>query len=543
MPKPSAEPEHPDEKAQPKGSGFHQPVALAAAGLVLGVAFEVLFFKRPLGVSFAVWVGLCLVALFFLGRREGVSPAPVAWALAGVVLLLSILPVFRAEPLTVFLDVVLALAGLALLVRVYQQGDLLSFGFFDFGLGLVLPPVEAWFRPWSVLSETQAQVFQGRQTQSALAGVGRGLLLAFPIVVAFLVLLSSADLIFGDYVRQTLAWLDLARFFDYLGRLTVILLIGVFSLGALVVALRRSDGYRLIGEDKPLLPPFLGFTEAAVVLGAVDLLFGLFVVVQLRYFFGGEANITAAGYTYAEYARRGFAELVFLALLTLGMILALGAWTRRERRSHVQSFNGLSGLLVLLTGVILTSAFMRLLLYEEAYGFSRLRTYTHVAILWMGVLFLAFLGLLLAGRLRAFAVACAVGAIGFCLTLNLLNVDAFIVRQNFANPSRAGELDAGYLATLSADAVPALVSRLDQLPPDARDDLLPGMACGLQALRDRQQRVGWPSYRWVQAEALTRLESVSGDLASYPLEEIEGTTAFTVTVGEESEYCGRFGLQ
>ncbi len=142
--------------------------------------------------------------------------------------------------------------------------------------------------------------------------------------MAFLVLLSSADLVFGDYVKQALAWLDLTRFFDYLGRLTVILLVGLFSLGALVVALRRSDGYRLIGQDKPLLAPFLGFTEAAVVLAAVDVLFALFVAVQLRYFFGGEANITAAGYTYATYARRGFAELVFLALLTLGMILALG---------------------------------------------------------------------------------------------------------------------------------------------------------------------------------------------------------------------------
>jgi hypothetical protein len=518
-------------------------VALAASGLLLGVAFEILFYGRPLGISFAVWVILCLTALFFLGRREGVSPAPVAWALAAIVVLFSVLPVFRAEPLTVFLDAVFALAGLALLVRVYQQGDLLSYGFFDFGMGIVMPTVEAWFRPWRVLSETQAQMFQKRQSQSALAGVGRGLLLAFPIVVAFLVLLSSADLIFGDYVRQALSWLDLSRFFDYLGRLTVILLAGLFSLGALVVALRRSDGYKLIGEDKPILAPFLGFTEAVVVLGAVDLLFGLFVVVQLRYFFGGEANITAAGYTYAEYARRGFAELVFLALLTLAMILALGAWARREQRSHVRGFNALSGLLVLLTGVILTSAFMRLLLYEEAYGFSRLRTYTHVAILWMGVLFLAFLGLLLAGRLRAFAVACAAGAIGFCLTLNLLNVDAFIVRQNFANPSRAGDLDAAYLATLSADAVPPLVARLDQFPHDARDNLLPGMACGLQALRDRQKRVGWPSYRSAQAEALAQLETISDRLAEYRVEKVEGTTTWAVTVGDQSIYCGGYGMR
>ncbi len=543
MPKPPSESDPSTADSSQQGSGFLRPVALAASGLFLGLAFEVLLYGRPIGVSFALWVWLCIGALFFLGRTEARSPSPVAVALAVLVGVLAVLPVFRAEPLTVFLDVVLALAGLALLVHVYRQGDLLSYGFLDFGMGLVIPTFQAWFRPWRVLSETQAQLFKEKQTQSKLAGVGRGLLLAFPILVAFLVLLSSADLVFGDFVRHALAWLDLARFFDYLGRLAVILGMALFSLGALVVALRHSEGYRLIGQDKPLLAPFLGFTEAAVVLAAVDVLFGLFVAVQLHYFFGGQVNISAAGYTYAEYARRGFAELVFLALLTLGMILALGAWTRRGQTGERRSFNALSGLLVLLTGVILTSAFMRLTLYEEAYGFSRLRTYTHVAILWMGVLFLAFLGLLLAGRLRGFAVACAAGAVGFCLALNLLNVDAFIVRQNFSNPSRAGELDAAYLATLSADAVPPLVDRLDQIPFEARDALLPALSCGLQALRDRQDQVGWPSYRWVQADALRRLESVSSVLSNYPVGTMEGSTALAVSVGGLSVNCGRFGMQ
>jgi hypothetical protein len=229
-------------------------------------------------------------------------------------------------------------------------------------------------------------------------------------------------------------------------------------------------------------------------------------------------------------------------LLTLGLILALGAWTHRTSQGRKIGFNALSGLLVLLTGVILTSAFMRLLLYEQAYGFSRLRTYTHVAIVWMGVLFLTFLGLLLAGRLRAFAVACAAAAVGFCLTLNLLNVDAFIVRQNFANPSRAGALDAAYLATLSADAVPPLTARLDQVPAVARDDLLPSLACDLAILRERQARAGWPSYRRAQAQALAALEGVAAALGGYSVRQVEGTSAWKVTVGQDELYCTVFGM-
>ncbi len=80
-------------------------------------------------------------------------------------------------------------------------------------------------------------------------------------------------------------------------------------------------------QDKPILAPFLGFTESTVVLIAVDLLFALFVFIQFRYLFGGQANITPVGYTYSEYARRGFGELVAVAFLSLGLILGLGAYT------------------------------------------------------------------------------------------------------------------------------------------------------------------------------------------------------------------------
>ncbi len=245
--------------AQP--SGFRRPLRLAAAGLVLGTAFEYLFYGRPLGVSFAIWTWLCLAALIGLGWQEGVKPSAPSLGLGAAVAVLSVLPAFRSEPLTVFLDVILTLCGLALLVRTYRSKDLMAFGFADFGLGLVIPPLEAWFRPWRVLSETQARLLRQRQSQSTLAGVGRGLLLAFPILIVFLVLLSSADLVFGDYVKRALDWLDLARFFEYMGRLTVLILSGLFTLGALVAALRRAESRRLVGLDQPLLSPFIGFTE------------------------------------------------------------------------------------------------------------------------------------------------------------------------------------------------------------------------------------------------------------------------------------------
>ncbi len=113
------------------------------------------------------------------------------------------------------------------------------------------------------------------------------------------------------------------------------------------------------------------------------------MVIQVRYFFGGQANISVAGFTYSEYARRGFGELIFVAFFSLLMILGLGAVTRRESLAQQRVFSGLSAAIVVLVMVMLVSAYERLLLYETAYGFSRLRTYTHVALVWIGILLAA----------------------------------------------------------------------------------------------------------------------------------------------------------
>ncbi|HZD60956.1 MAG TPA: DUF4153 domain-containing protein, partial [Anaerolineae bacterium] len=60
----------------------------------------------------------------------------------------------------------------------------------------------------------------------------------------------------------------------------------------------------------------LAFTESVILLGSVNGLLAFFIVIQFTYLFGGAHNIAAQGFTYAEYAHRGFFELVAVALLS-----------------------------------------------------------------------------------------------------------------------------------------------------------------------------------------------------------------------------------
>ena len=126
---------------------------------------------------------------------------------------------------------------------------------------------------------------------------------------------------------------------------------------------------------------------------------------SFQYFFGGQTNIHIDGYTYSEYARKGFGELVAVAFFSLLLLLGLGAVTRRETESHQRTFSIFGIVLVGLVLVMLLSAFQRLVLYEDAYGFSRLRTYTHVFMIWLALLLVTVVALEITRRERAAAFA------------------------------------------------------------------------------------------------------------------------------------------
>lgn len=523
------------------GRKWRHPDLLVLVGVGLGLAYERLIYARPLGLSYPLWIGLCLGVLFIMARRERIAISPWGWGLSVPVFALAAMVGLRSEPLTVFLVVILSLWWLGVLLRALRPGRVLQWGWLDFAAALVLVPLEAWLRPWGPLGQAQQRVTVGSDARQRLLAVLRGVLLAFPLIVLFLILFSSADPVFGNRVEQALEWLNLERFFELLGRTTIGLLVAVFSLGAMVLAFRRStDAGPVLAESKLNLPS-LGLTEAVVILGSVNLLFASFVAVQLTYFFGGEAAIGVEGYTYAEYARRGFGELVAVSIVTLGLMTSLAVWVKNQRGGAWRAYQALGGLLVGLTGVILVSALQRLLLYEQAFGFTRLRTYSHVAIIWMALVFAVFLVLLLLSRLSYFAPILAAATILYAVGVAALNVDAFIVEQNFTRREQIGELDVDYLRTLSYDAVPALVSRVDQLTGTPRAHVVADLLRRREALERRWQESGWPAWKWSYSRARSALRGMQTEFAGYEIERESGSMEVNLPSGETVR-CWRVGF-
>jgi hypothetical protein len=489
-----------------------RPAVLWITALILGWCFDFLFWGHNPGISFAIYVALCLGGGLAVLISEGHLPSWKSVLLVLPIGFFAAMTFIRLEAMSRLLSLAFTLGTLGLLALTYLGGRWVWYSLADYGANFIRLVGSMLARPvlfinelkkrTQGLPESERQSAGGRLGWKRTGAVLRGLLISIPILAVFAALLASADAVFAQGLNQFIALFRLEKLPEYLFRLAYILVGAYLLSGVFLHAAQKSGDEHLIGEQKPLLSAFLGFTEGAVVLGAVELLFLIFVIIQVRYFFGGQTNIGVSGYTYAEYARQGFGELVAVAFFSLMLFLGLSVIVRRETPSKRRGFSGLGVGMVALVGVILASAFQRLRLYEAAYGFSRLRTYTHVFMIWLGVLLAVVLVLEILHRERLFVTAALLAGIGFAASLNLLNVDAFIVHENVARAAQGRDLDVAYLASLSPDAVPALAEAYSSnaLPTGVRQAAGAALVC-MQPRTSASVDRDWRSYSWSSARA------------------------------------------
>jgi hypothetical protein len=218
----------------------------------------------------------------------------------------------------------------------------------------------------------------------------------------------------------------------------------------------------------------------------LDAVFAAFVALQATVLFGGHDHVArTAGLTYAEYARRGFGQLVVVTALTL-LVVAVAARhaPRQDRRDRLVT-GGLLGALCVMAVVVAGSALHRLSLYEAEFGATRARLLAGAVEVWLAVLLVLVLvaGVRWSGRwLPRATVATAALAL---LALAGVNADALVAQRNVDRFVESGRIDVGYVSGLSADAVPVL----DRLPEPQR-------SC---ALRRVDRRLGADADGWAGA--------------------------------------------
>ena len=492
------------------------PDRLAARVIVIGVGAglvgQLLFFGQLVGVNWVIWIAAVIGASFVVRRSDvrldrGDVWLPVAaLAFASFIGLredpgLFLFDVFASSALT--LASVVAIGGLPVTRNTWHTIARLggsSIAMFWVGAAQLvhgLRPLRA-----------AAPMFSG---SSVSRRVGRGLAIALPLLIVFVLLFAAADAVFQNLIRSALGFrVDLA---EWVGRLVFALFVGWLFTGTLVAGWLSRDrfpasasGVTATGtpRTRPLTP-----VEAITVLLTLDALFAIFVIIQAAYLFPGVDPLAASGLTYAEYARRGFFELVVVAVISGLVILALDWLIDRATLTYRLAAAGL----VAMTGAVLISAAVRLGIYQQVYGWTELRLYVLAAIGLLAFGVAVMLAAIAFGRVQA--VPKLVLAAGFTIAFacNVIGPQSFVTAQNLqraANPAlvpadgKSG-LDTDYLAGLDADVIPLLVAGRGGLPAGEHDRVNVLLQSAASELRRQAQDVGWPSWNLSRQAALDAL--------------------------------------
>jgi hypothetical protein len=482
---------------------------LLGAGVALGALGDALLRESvPVGLNLSLWIASVAVAALALHRRAALAldRERVAWLLIGVVFAAGL--AWRDAPPLKLLALGCATLTFALAAHRLTASWVRRAGVLRYAGALALGALHAWTA--AALAVLDARRSLPRVGTGAAAGgrraaaVARGLAIATPLVAVFGALFMSADAVFAGLVLNVV-------------RIDVDVIVShvlLFTLSAWL-ATGYLRGFLTTTEPPPLrvlwpdgaLPalapkrPTLGITEVATALAALDLLFLVFVVVQFRYLFGGDALVQVTpDLTYAEYARRGFFELVIAAALVVPVLLAAD-WLlgRRLRRDDVV-FRGLAGMQIALVLAITASAFQRLRLYHASYGLTGPRFYAMVLLIWIGAMLLWLAVTVLRGRRDKFAFGALASGLVTVALLFVVDPDAVIARTNVARMASADgpvRFDVAYATSLSADAVPVLIDALSALPPDVQCPLARYMLRSWSPQRERSIR----NWNWSASRA------------------------------------------
>lgn len=504
------------------------------AGIVLGLICDFLLRVTPWGLNLTAITLFMTVAIVALSRRHSISllnanTAALLSALAIIGLFFS----WRDSDELKVLDILAAILIFAILVLPALRLKIERSGLFHYAAAMIWAAFSAAFGPFLLIFNDIKWASVARTGwRKHMVAVMRGAAIAAPLLFIFGALFVAADAVFEGFIEKTLnirpdiliQHTVMISFFAWVsaGYLRAVTAPGVLAgndsnepaaAGTENQNQTNDTGWDWRAPDNSILPGALtlGPIEIGVSMGLINLLFGVFVVFQIPYLFGGFDLVqNTADLKLADYARRGFGELVAVAALVLPILMVSHWLIRRESSAAEKIYRVMAGIQIGLLFVIMASAAQRLFVLTGSlgYGLTTVRFYPLVFMGWLALIFIWFAVTVLRGLRNRFAWGALWSALIVLGALHFLNPDDFIVRTNVRLMNQGRPFDAHYNTSLSADAVPALLNAFPSITAATMDpnrqqvfDGLRRKYCDLQ--KDKDLR----SWNLARTEAIWKFKS------------------------------------
>jgi hypothetical protein len=489
---------------------------LLVFSMVLGVMFDYLFNGKSLGLSMVLFVAFFYVYLFWnLGDKIKIpakkvwfsKQLPFSWFLTLPISLLTITYVIYSNPILSFLNLFILLLLMSVQTILFSGKNQYSWSacmflvdVIDYTIFRTISNVKI---PFVMVAEiTKSRTEKGRY--SVLKNILTGLLISLPLLFIVLLLLSSADMVFQHILTNN--FLQDFSLGDIFQHMLVILLVSIF-LFAYIWSLKYTNVTKsaMTLENPPLEVKKKVWEPVIVItiLIMMNAVYILFSSVQFSYLFGGAQFLMPSSFSYSDYARQGFFELLVVTFINFSILLSTIHFVNKGNKTLFNVVRGLLSLITLSTMIILYSAFFRLSLYEAAYGYTYLRFFAHYFMIFLSLLLLIVLWSIWQRKMSLMKSFIVVSIIGYTV-VNYINVDVIIAKKNIDRYYNTGKIDLAYLEQLSYDAIPELTRLTDEEDRHISETIS-------RHLRDQKKDLieelrFWASYNYSKHRAIKQLK-------------------------------------
>lgn len=428
-------------------------------GIIIGIsAFlailqSILFWNRNLGISVFIFVLACVLYLIYiLSKNNKIINKKAIIFVIPIILLSSTYFIFNNELFKILNIFVIVALGVTMCV--YLSKSKIKWPDFLKKIGCVFGGM---FESVSDIINTFKIPENKKENESLkkVKKIGKSLLITIPIILVVLILLMSADQVFEKIFDKV--FLDLSKVLSLegivklLSRLSVILITFLLCGGFLVNLVKDNTMFTKEDEDTKVTVKFENLT-INMILTVLNIIYLIFGFIQITNLFMNTSN--NPNFDYSSYARQGFFQLMFVSFINF-VILIVANINKVKKTKSQKIYNKIMSLLIILfTIIIIISAFYRMNLYQETYGYTYLRIFVDFVLISEVLISIPIIIYLLGKKIDILKSVIIITSFMFVL-LNFMNIDNFIAEKNidryFNNPEDSN-FDISYLCKLGTDA-------------------------------------------------------------------------------------------
>ncbi len=415
--------------------------------IIMASIYTACFYQSGAGISVVVFsIGMAIFFSVWL-KKLGIKKKKEAWFYLDASILISI-SVFLSDDIRILILSKLAMLSLWVCFMLYQFHEDSNWGFFRHVQTLFLTIGKTITNLHLPLIDVLYNVKQGKNKK--LRAIVLGLLIAIPFVVVILFLLAGADVIFAKLLTFN-ASTGLAL--RTIRNILISTVVAYFILYAFMNT-AMSDAIEPEYREKNKYDPLIGITFTSI----IGTIYCIFSTIQILGLFMGKLDVPA-GYSYAQYAREGFFQLLFVTSINVILVLVCTGIFENSKL--------LKAILTIISGctyIMVASSAFRMIMYIKEYQLTFLRIFVLWALLVVIMLTTGVLINIYNKSFQFFRYTLSVVTILYCI-FSFCKPDYLIANNNLKDIITCAEEtgkpvgyygDLDYIIRLNADAAPAI---------------------------------------------------------------------------------------